>query len=209
MPPFNRKLVLLHLFASVGTAGSGVSPIQSGIKREGTQYVGFLGAWNFHVDYNQLCYGVIGALVTTYVTFLPCFMFIFIGAPYIEALAGNRRIQAALVGVTSAVVGVILNLAVFFGGKVLFPIIGTFDIFALVIAIVSFILLQKFQIPIHLLVPIGAVIGMAWSLLKFSSETRCCVHLEGVQNEKTFHSIILIFLFFLICCSATTRLASG
>jgi len=133
-----------------------------------TQYVGFLGAWNFHGDYNQLCYGFIGALVITYVTFLPCFMFIFIGVPYIEALAGNRRIQAALVGVTSAVVGVILNLAVFFGGKVLFPISGTFDIFALVIAIVSFILLQKFQIPIHLLVPIGAVIGMAWSLLKFS-----------------------------------------
>src|SRR3989337_2387415 len=172
------------------------------------QFVGFMAAWNNPQGMDQTTAAIVGALITTYVTFLPCFLFIFIGAPYIEALAGNRRIQAALVGVTSAVVGVILNLAVFFGGKVLFSISGTFDIFALVIAIVSFILLQKFQIPIHLLVPIGAVIGMAWSLLKFSSETRCCVHLEGVQNAKTFHSIILIFLFFLICCSATTRLAS-
>lgn len=133
-----------------------------------TQYVGFLGTWNFHSGYNQLFYGFIGALVTTYVTFLPCFMFIFIGAPYVEALAGNRRIQAALVGVTSAVVGVIMNLAVFFGSKVLFPASGTFDSFALVIAIVLFILLQKFHIPIHLLVPIGAVAGMAWRLLEFS-----------------------------------------
>jgi len=133
-----------------------------------TQYVGFLGAWNFHSGYNQLFYGFIGALVTTYVTFLPCFMFIFVGAPYIEALTGNRRIQAALVGVTSAVVGVIMNLAVFFGSKVLFPASGTFDSLALVIAIVSFIFLQKFHIPIHLLVPIGAVIGMALRLLQFS-----------------------------------------
>jgi len=130
-----------------------------------TQYVRFLGAWNFHGEYNALYYGVIGALVTIYVTFLPCFMFIFVGAPYIEALAGNRDIQSALVGVTSAVVGVIVNLAVFFGSKVLFPASGKFDGFALAISIASFILLQRFRIPIHLLVSVGAVIGMIWRLL--------------------------------------------
>lgn len=81
---------------------------------------------------------------------------------------GARRIQAALVGVTSAVVGVIMNLAVFFGSKVLFPASGTVDSFALVIAIISFIFLQKFHTPIHFLVPIGAVVGMIRSLLRLS-----------------------------------------
>ncbi len=100
-------------------------------------------------------------------TFLPCFFFIFVAAPYIELLAGNHRLQAALVGVTSSVVGVIMNLAVFFAGKVLFLASGTFDSFALVVAIISFVLLQRFHMPIHLLVPIGAVIGMMWRLLQF------------------------------------------
>lgn len=129
------------------------------------QYVGFLGAWKLHGDSDPLLYGVLGALTTTYVTFLPSFFFIFAGAPYIEALAGNRRIQAALVGVTSAVVGVILNLAVFFGSRVLFQADGALDGFALVLAALSLLLLWRFHLPIHFLVPIGASIGMVWSLL--------------------------------------------
>jgi len=67
-----------------------------------TQYVSFIGAWNQAHGLGPLASGVLGALITTYVTFLFCFMFIFVGAPYVEALAGNRRLQAALVGVTSA-----------------------------------------------------------------------------------------------------------
>jgi chromate transporter len=129
-----------------------------------TQYVGFLGAWNFSDGFDPLLYGVIGAAITTYVTFLPCFLFIFLGAPYIELLAENRRLQAALVGVTAAIVGVIMNLAVFFGSKVLFPESGTFDFFALAVTVVSFILLQRLKIPIHFLVPIGALVGMVWTL---------------------------------------------
>ena len=72
-----------------------------------TQYVGFVGAWNLPGDLAPLTAGILGALITTYVTFLPCFFFIFAGAPFIEAMAGNQRIQAALTGVTAAVVGVI------------------------------------------------------------------------------------------------------
>ena len=130
-----------------------------------TQYVGFLGAWNFHGDLPPLLSGVLGALVTTYVTFLPSFFFIFIGAPYIEALAEARALQAALVGVTSAVVGVILNLAVFFGSRVLLPPGGTADIFALAVAVASFVVILRFHLPIHFLVPAGGVVGMAWSLV--------------------------------------------
>jgi chromate transporter len=102
------------------------------------------------------------------VTFLPCFLFIFLLAPYIERLAHNRRLRAALTGVTAAVVGVIANLAVFFAGRVLFPdgfSLGGLDLFALVVAVVSFVVLQRFKVPIYLMVPAGAVVGMVWMLL--------------------------------------------
>jgi chromate transporter len=70
------------------------------------------------------------------------------------------------VGVTAAVVGVILNLAVFFGQKVLFPYgITSLDVFALVVAVVSFVVLQRFKVPIYLMVPVGALTGMSWTLL--------------------------------------------
>jgi len=129
-----------------------------------TQYVGFLGAWNLPGDLTPLTAGVLGALITTYVTFLPCFFFIFAGAPFIEAMAGNQRIQAALTGVTAAVVGVILNLAVWFGYKVILPEAGV-DWFALVSAIVSLVLLQKFHFPVQYLVPIGAAAGVVWKMV--------------------------------------------
>jgi chromate transporter len=133
-----------------------------------TQYVGFIGAWNDPGGLNPLLNGIFGAAITTYATFLPCFLFIFLLAPYIELLANNRRLQAALVGVTAAVVGVIANLAVFFATKVLFPdgvSLSGLDVFALVVAIASFVVLQRFKVPIYLLVPIGAVTGMVWTLL--------------------------------------------
>ncbi|HET7479081.1 MAG TPA: chromate efflux transporter [Rubrobacteraceae bacterium] len=131
-----------------------------------TQYVGFLGAWKFHGPFDPLLYGTLGALTTTYVTFLPCFLFIFLLAPYIELLSHNRRLGAALVGVTAAVVGVIVNLAVFFAGHVLFPNgLASLDLFALVVAVVSFAVLQRFKVPIYVLVPVGALAGMAWTLL--------------------------------------------
>jgi chromate transporter len=103
--------------------------------------------------------------VTTYVTFLPCFLFIFLGAPYIEFLARQKRLQAALTGVTAAVVGVIANLALFFGGSVLLPEGAGFDWFALLLAVLAFYLLrwQKFQI--YWVVPLGAVAGMLWTLI--------------------------------------------
>jgi chromate transporter len=127
-----------------------------------TQYVGFVGAWNQGGE-PRLLYAVLGALVTTYVTFLPCFLFIFVGAPYIEALANNRRLQAALVAITAAVVGVILNLAVFFARHVLFPG-DRLDGFALIVAVVAFLLAWRYHVPIHYLVLIGAVAGMLWTL---------------------------------------------
>ena len=133
-----------------------------------TQYVGFIGAWNDPGPFAPLLYGTLGALVTTYATFLPCFLFIFFLAPYIELLANNRRLKAILIGVTAAVVGVIANLAVYFATQVLFPegvSLQGLDVFALVVAAVSFIVLQRYKVPIYLMVPAGALLGMAWTLL--------------------------------------------
>jgi chromate transporter len=133
-----------------------------------TQYVGFLGAWNDPGSFSPLVYGTLGAAITTYATFLPCFLFIFLLAPYIELLANDRRLRAILIGVTAAVVGVIANLAVFFATRVLFPdgvAFGGLDLFALAVAIVSFVVLQRFKVPIYLMVPAGALAGMAWTLM--------------------------------------------
>jgi len=132
-----------------------------------TQYVGFIGAWNDPGPFSPLLYGTLGALITTYATFLPCFLFIFLLAPYIELLANDRRLRAILIGVTAAVVGVIANLAVYFATQVLFPdgySVGGLDVFALVVAVISFVVLQRYKVPIYLMVPVGAVLGMVWTL---------------------------------------------
>jgi chromate transporter len=126
--------------------------------------VGFLGGWNLPGGLTPLTAGILGALITTYVTFLPCFFFIFAGAPFIEAMAGNQRLQSALTGVTAAVVGVVLNLAVWFGYKVIMPSGEGFDFFAIGSAVISLLLLQKYHIPIQYMVPLGAAAGVAWQL---------------------------------------------
>jgi chromate transporter len=85
-----------------------------------TQFVGFMGAFRNPGALNPLLAGVLGGMLTTWVTFVPCFLWIFLGAPYIEALRGNRALSGALAAITAAVVGVILNLAIWFGLHVLF-----------------------------------------------------------------------------------------
>jgi chromate transporter len=130
------------------------------------QFVGFMGGWRLHGELSPLLAGTIGAATVTYVTFLPSFLFIFVGAPYIEALAASRRLQAALVGVMSAVVGVILNLAVFFASHVLFPSEGGVDAFAIALAIATFVALRRLRWQIHTVVGLGAAIGILWELTR-------------------------------------------
>jgi chromate transporter len=84
------------------------------------QFVAFLGAYRNPGDLDPLVAGVLGALLTTWVTFVPSFLFIFLGAPYVERLRGNRTLRSALEGVTAAIVGVIANLALFFALHTLF-----------------------------------------------------------------------------------------
>ena len=90
-----------------------------------TQFVGFLGAYRHAVGIDPILAGVIGSVVTVWVTFAPCFLWIFLGAPYIERLRDNLHLSAALSGITAAVVGVIMNLAVWFGLRVAFAEVGS------------------------------------------------------------------------------------
>lgn len=84
------------------------------------QFVAFLGAFNDPGSLNPWVAGVVASLLVTWVTFVPCFLFIFLGAPFIERLRGNRTLSTALTGITAAVVGVIAHLAVYFAVHTLF-----------------------------------------------------------------------------------------
>jgi chromate transporter len=134
------------------------------------QFVGFMAGWNNPQDgMSQTSSAIIGALVTTYVTFLPSFLFIFLGAPYIEYLRGNKILTGALSGITSAVVGVILNLVLVFGLAVIAPngLNGNINWFAAVLSIVSFIALYRFKIDALWVVLAGGFIGLIRALLQF------------------------------------------
>src|SRR3954465_3457187 len=85
-----------------------------------TQFVGFLAAYRAAAPFSPLAAGVVGAALTTWVTFVPSIMLIFAGAPFIEQLRANQRLSGALAAITAAVVGVILNLTVWFALHVLF-----------------------------------------------------------------------------------------
>jgi chromate transporter len=84
------------------------------------QFVAFLGAFRDPGALNPWVAGVLASLLTVWVTFVPCFLFIFLGAPYVERLRGNRHLTAALSGITAAVVGVIASLAAYFAVHTLF-----------------------------------------------------------------------------------------
>ena len=139
------------------------------------EFVGFVGAYRNPGGLSPLVAGVLGAVVATWATFAPCFLWIFLGAPYIERLRGNRRMAAALEAVTAAVVGVIANLAVTFaahtlfdrvrevhtiGGSIPAPVWSSLDVFALVVAAVSFVGLWRFRWKVMPVIAASAVAGL-------------------------------------------------
>ncbi len=132
-----------------------------------TQFVGFLAAWQNVRDLSPLAAGIIGALMTTWVTFTPCFLWIFLGAPFIERLRGNVVLTSALSAITAAVVGVVLNLAVFFSLHILFPsqgkiLLAQLDWMALAITGVSFIGMLRWRWDIMIVVLVGALVGLVY-----------------------------------------------
>jgi chromate transporter len=115
-------------------------------------FVGYLGA------------GTAGALVATYFTFLPSFVFIFAGAPFVETTHGNLKFSAPLTGITAAVVGVIVNLALFFAWHVFLPSAG-FDWTAALIGAAAFAALFRYKIGIMPVIGACALAGLVVTLL--------------------------------------------
>jgi chromate transporter len=144
------------------------------------QFVGFLGAYRNPGSLDPLLAGVLGSVVTVWATFAPCFLWIFVGAPFIEHLRGQQALSAALSSITAAVVGVVLNLAVWFGLHVLFgtvaphtygplrlhvPDMATLDPAALGIALLAFVLLFRTRWGMLPTLGICVAAGLAWRLV--------------------------------------------
>jgi chromate transporter len=117
------------------------------------QFVGFLGGWNHPGSLAPWQAATLGALITTWATFLPCFLFIFLGGPHVEGIRQQPRLGAALAAITAAVVGVILNLGVLLARDALFPhwrsdgfSFAGLDWFVLIAAAAAFLLLQRWKI---------------------------------------------------------------
>jgi chromate transporter len=138
-----------------------------------TQFVGFMGAFREPGTLPPLLAGTLGGLLTTWVTFVPCFLWIFLGAPFVETLRGNRALSAALSTITAAVVGVILNLAVWFALHVLFaevrvvrlgpatldvPVLATLDVPALLLT--AFAVLAVFRLKLGMIPVLAASAGL-------------------------------------------------
>jgi len=132
-------------------------------------FVGFVGGWTKEIFGSGMLplAGVAGACVATLFTFLPSFLFILIGGPSVEATRGDVKFTAPLTGITAAVVGVVLNLAVFFAYHVLWPegFDATFEWFSALIGALAFIALFKYKAGIMQVIGACAVLGLGYSIL--------------------------------------------
>jgi chromate transporter len=130
------------------------------------QFVGFLGAWHAPGELPPLAAATLGAAMTTWATFIPGYLFIFAGAPFIERSRRHARLSGALSTVTAAVVGVITNLALWFGWNLAVPSPGHFDAVPLVLAAVFFLLLWKEKCGVIAIVCLGALAGLAEGFIR-------------------------------------------
>jgi chromate transporter len=140
------------------------------------QFVGFLGAYRF-ADMNPILAGILGSIITVWATFAPCFLFIFVGAPFIESLRQNKLLSTTLSAITAAVVGVILNLAIWFALHVLFrngqdiqagplrfylPEWSSIDIPALLLSLLAFFLTFRLHWGMFKTLGVCAGLGMIY-----------------------------------------------
>ena len=140
------------------------------------QFVGFLAAYRNPGTLDPMTAGILGAALTTYVTFVPCFLWIFLGAPFIESLRGNKSLAGALTAITAAVVGVILNLVVWFAVHVMFAKVGEMRLGAIrllvpdwasldwniaVLAVAAAVAILRYHVNVMLVLAAAACIGAA------------------------------------------------
>jgi chromate transporter len=144
------------------------------------EFVGFLGAFRHPGPLPPWAAGTLGALVTVWVTFVPCFLWIFLGAPYLESLRSHRGLRAALSAITAAVVGVILNLSLWFALHVLFttvrevawgpvralvPEFSTLNPPAAVLSALALLAMLKLKVGLPKTLAASAAVGFAWKML--------------------------------------------
>jgi len=160
--------------------GLGMAETTPGPLIQVVQFVGFLGAYRNPGGLNPMLAGVLGSVITTWVTYLPCFLWIFLGAPFIESLRSRRALGTALAAITAAVVGVILNLALWFSLHTLFgrveeirqwgvrlqvPDWITLDPGAVLIAVAAFFALFRFRLGMIPTLIGSAALGLVYHLL--------------------------------------------
>ncbi len=143
-------------------AGLGLAETTPGPLIMVLQFVGFVAAWQHPGGLSPLAAGTLGALITTWVTFLPSFLFVFLGGPHVESLRERPALSSALTAITAAVVGVILNLAIWFAWHALRLETGGIDYAVAVIAIGAWLAMERFKIGVIPVLTVCAVIGMVW-----------------------------------------------
>jgi chromate transporter len=140
------------------------------------QFVGFMGAYRHPGMLPPLLAATLGGLLATWVTFIPCFLWIFLGAPFIERMRGNKALSGALSAITAAVVGVVLNLAVWFAIHTIFrdvrpfavgplafdkPVLASVDLWALAISIAAIIAMFRLKVGIFTTLGSASATGVA------------------------------------------------
>jgi len=150
------------------------------------QFVGFMAAFRASGLFTPLVAGALGGLLATWVTFTPCFLWIFVGAPYIEHLRGNKLLSGALSAITAAVVGVVLNLAIWFAVHTVFrvtrhvggwglsfdaPIPASLDVWSLILALGAAIAIFRFKVGMIPTLAASCTAGVALSALGLAAVT--------------------------------------
>ena len=146
-------------------AGLGLAETTPGPLIMVLQFVGFVAAWQNPGDMPPLAAATLGALITTWVTFLPCFLFVFLGAPYVQGLHERPALASTLTAITAAVVGVILNLAIWFAWHALRPGEGVFDYFVAAVAAGAWLAMERFKIGVIPVLGACALLGVIWKLV--------------------------------------------
>jgi chromate transporter len=171
LPYVAQQAVEHHHWLSAGEMmdGLGLAETTPGPLILVLQFVGFLGGWHHaSAELSPLMTAAICSFLTTWVIFLPSFLFIFLGAPYIERWRGNEWLASALSTITAAVVGVMLNLAVWFSWHTLFPRpdaaqwFGVVDWFALVLAVIAFVGIWRWKWDVIPVVLGSGALGLAY-----------------------------------------------
>jgi chromate transporter len=161
--------------------GLGMAETTPGPLIQVVQFVGFMGAYRHPGELSPFAAGVAGSIITTWVTYVPCFLWIFLGAPYIEHLRGKQALNAALSTITAAVVGVILNLYIWFALHVIFATVDeqalgplrllipdwrTIDPVAVAISIAAFVAMFRYKVGMRTVLAISSALGLAVTLLR-------------------------------------------